>query len=107
VAIDANLEHGDARRSCARKLRYPVDAFAVVILGGLVAVGLWAWLAGRRGPGHGPDPLGLRSAREIIEDREALEAEDLAQLLEASNARRRAHGLPERTLEQAEREFRG
>ena len=80
-----------------------MDALAILIVGGLVAIGLWAWLAGRRGPGRrGADPLGLRSAREIVEDREALEAEDLAQLLEAHNARRRRRGEPERSVEDVE-----
>ena len=80
-----------------------VSALAILIVGGLVAIGLWVWLAGRREPGgRGSDPLGLRSAREIVEDREALEAEDLAQMLEAHNARRRRRGERERTVEDIE-----
>ena len=47
-------------------------------------------------------PLGMRSADEILEQREALDAEDLSQLLEACNARRRRRGQPERTLEEVE-----
>jgi hypothetical protein len=132
-----------------------VDPFALVIIGGLIAVGLWMWLIGRHNPGTGLEPFGLRSAREITETREALEAEDLEQmlaahnerrrrrgerevtaadienrvaadvadqqrrrtelladrelddLLAATNARRRARGLPERTREEARREFGG
>lgn len=74
-----------------------MDPFAIVILGGLVAVGLWMWLIGRQNPGSGMDALGLRSAREITETREALEAEDLEQMLEAHNARRRRRGEPDLT----------
>ncbi len=80
-----------------------MSALAILIVGGLLASGLWVWLAGRGEPGaRRADPLGLRSAREIVEDREALEAEDLAQMLEAHNARRRRRGEPERTVEDIE-----
>ncbi|HEY1508901.1 MAG TPA: hypothetical protein VGF93_07875 [Solirubrobacteraceae bacterium] len=72
-----------------------MDAFAVVILGGLIAIGLWMWLLGKYYPGSGLEQLGLRSAREITETREALEAEDLEQMIAARNARRRARGEPE------------
>jgi hypothetical protein len=41
--------------------------------------------------------VGLRSAREITESRETLEAEDLEQMLGAHNARRRARGEAEVT----------
>ena len=41
------------------------------------------------------EQLGLRSARQISEEREELEAEDLAQMLEAHNERRRRRGEPE------------
>jgi hypothetical protein len=75
-----------------------VDPFAIVLLGGLVALILWVWLLGKFYPGSGLEQLGLKSAREITETREALDAEDLEQLLAASNARRRARGEPERTV---------
>lgn len=78
-----------------------MGALAILILGVALATGLWVWLAGRPAS-HGTDVLGLRPARQIVEEREALEAEDLAQLLEASNARRRRRGKPERTLEEVE-----
>ena len=85
-----------------------MDALAILLVGGLIAIGLWSWLARshsgraprpRRPPG---DPLGLRSPREIIEDREALEAEDLEQMLEAHNALRRRRGERERSVEDIE-----
>jgi hypothetical protein len=75
-----------------------VDPFAIVLLGGLVAVILWVWLLGKYYPGSGLEQLGLRSAREISESREALEAEDLDQMLRAHNARRRARGEAEMSV---------
>jgi hypothetical protein len=79
-----------------------VDPFALVLLAGFAALLLWVWLLGRFYPGSGMEQLGLRSAREISETREQLEAEDLEQMLAASNARRRARGEPERTVAQLE-----
>jgi hypothetical protein len=75
-----------------------VDPFALVLLGGLVALILWIWLLGKYYPGSGLEQLGLRSAREIVETREALDAEDLDQMLAAHNARRRARGEDELTV---------
>lgn len=82
-----------------------MDPFAIVLLVGLGGLALWAWRSDRSPRGHRTDPLGLRSARQITEQREALEEEDLEQLLEATNARRRGRGLPERTRGDVEREF--
>ena len=84
-----------------------VDGFLILIVGGVVAFGLWTWLAHHGAPravGRYPDNglPGLRSAREIVENRAALEAEDLAQMLEAHNVRRRRRGEPERTVEDIE-----
>ena len=81
-----------------------MDPFALVILGALVALVIWILLLGRYYPGNGMEQLGLRSAREITESREALEAEDLEQMLAAHNARRRARGRPEVTSEELERQ---
>ena len=75
-----------------------MDPFALVLLGGLVALILWIWLLGKHYPGSGLEQLGLRTAREITESREALEAEDLDQMLAAHNARRRARGERELTV---------
>lgn len=72
-----------------------MDAFAFVLLGGLAALVLWACVLARRSPGTGIEQLGLRTARQITEDREALEAEDLSQMLAAHNERRRRRGEPE------------
>jgi hypothetical protein len=75
-----------------------VDPFAIVLLGAIAALILCVWLLGRYAPGSGLEQLGQRSAREITEDREALEAEDLSQMLAAHNERRRRRGKPEVTL---------
>jgi hypothetical protein len=72
-----------------------VDPFAVVILSGIALVVVSVWLVGRFYPGSGLEQIGMRTAREIAETREALEAEDLEQMLAAHNARRRARGEPE------------
>jgi hypothetical protein len=72
-----------------------VDPFAVVVVGGLVAVGLVLWLLGSYYPGSGLEQVGLRSARELAERREALEAEDLERMVAAHNERRRARGEAE------------
>ena len=74
-----------------------MDPFAAVILSGIVIVVVAVWLLGRYYPGSGLEQVGLRSAREISETREALEAEDLDQMLAAHNARRRARGEAEIT----------
>jgi hypothetical protein len=76
-----------------------VDALVLVLLGGAIAVAAAVWLLGRYYPGSGAEQLGLRSSREISETREALEAEDLDQMLAAHNARRRARGEQELTIE--------
>ncbi|MGH2868963.1 MAG: hypothetical protein ACRDNK_15565 [Solirubrobacteraceae bacterium] len=75
-----------------------MDAFAIVILGAIVALVLWVWMLGRYFPGSGLEQLGLRSANQIVEDRESLEAEDLSQMLAAHNERRRRRGKPEVTV---------
>jgi hypothetical protein len=75
-----------------------VDPFAVVILSGIAALVLSVYLLGKFYPGSGMEQLGLRSAREISETRESLEAEDLDQMLAAHNARRRARGEAEVSL---------
>ena len=75
-----------------------MDPFAGVLLGALAALILSLWLLGKYYPGSGLEQVGLKSAREITETREALEAEDLDQMLIAHNARRRARGEAEVTV---------
>jgi hypothetical protein len=79
-----------------------VDPFALAMLGLLVGLILLIVLAGKLAPGSGLQELGLKSSREILERREALDAEDVHQLLAARNARRRARGEREVTLEEME-----
>lgn len=81
-----------------------MDPFTLVVVGGLVALVLVFWLLGRYYPGSGLEQLGLSSARELAERREALEAEDLDQMLSAHNARKRARGEPVLTAEEVEAE---
>ena len=82
-----------------------MDPFTLVVVGGLAALVLVFWLLGRYYPGSGLEQVGLRSARELAERREALEAEDLDQMLRAHNARKRARGEPEVTAEEVEAEL--
>jgi hypothetical protein len=72
-----------------------VDPFAVIIFVGIAVLVISVWLVGRYYPGNGLEQIGMRTAREITETREALEAEDLDQMLAAHNARRRARGEAE------------
>jgi hypothetical protein len=81
-----------------------VDPFTLVVFGGLAALVLVLWLLGRYYPGSGLEQVGLRSARELAERREALDAEDLDQMLSAHNARKRARGEAEVTAEEIEAE---
>ena len=73
------------------------------MLGLLVGVVLWLILVGKLSSRSSLDrAIGWKSAREVIEQREALDAEDVSQMIAARNARRRARGEPEVTLEQME-----
>jgi hypothetical protein len=81
----------------------PVDSFAIALFGILAVIVVWVWMLGRANENRGMEQLGLRSARRITEDREALEAEDLAQMLEAHNARRRRRGEADVTVADLER----
>lgn len=79
-----------------------MDPFAAIILAGIAVIVVAMWLLGRFYPGSGLEQVGLRSAREIIETREELEAEDVRQMLDAHNVRRRARGLRPVTEEEME-----
>jgi hypothetical protein len=79
-----------------------VDPFIAVVVAGLAALVLVFWLLGRYYPGSGLEQLGLKSARELAERREALEAEDLDQMVAAHNARKRDRGEPEVTADELE-----
>lgn len=79
-----------------------VDPFTAIVIGAVVVVVVSMYLIGRYYPGSGLEQVGLRSAREIIETREALEAEDLDQMLRAHNARLKARGEREVSAEEME-----
>ncbi len=81
-----------------------MDPLALIWVGIILALIVAFWLVGRYYPGSGLDQIGQRSAREIVEQREALEADDLEQMLGAYNARRRARG--ERELTSSDLELR-
>lgn len=72
-----------------------MDPFALVLIAALLALVIWVLLLGRYAPGSGLEQLGLKTGSEISERRASLEAEDLAQMLEARNRRRRARGEAE------------
>jgi hypothetical protein len=74
-----------------------VDPLALIWIGVVAVIVVSLWLVGRFYPGSGLNEIGMRSAREITEQREQLEAEDLDQMLAAHNARRRARGQAEVT----------
>lgn len=76
-----------------------MDLFAAIMFGlvaaivvALVALGLWY-------PGSGAAQVGWRTPREHSERESARDAEDLEQMLEAANARRRARGEQELTVD--------
>src|ERR671917_1147404 len=74
----------------------PVDEFSLFVLFGfLVAVGVFLAL-GRWYPGSGAEQVDWRPTRSPEVEAE-LELDDVDQMLEAQNARRRASGRPERT----------
>ena len=80
-----------------------MDPFAIVLLIGVGGLVGWVWLIGRANQGQSLERLGLRTARQITETREALEAEDLSQMLAAHNERRRRRGERDLTVGDLER----
>jgi hypothetical protein len=82
----------------------PIDEFALfVTLGFIVAIGLLLAL-GRWYPGSGADQVDWRPTRSPELEAE-LELDDVDQMLEAQNARRRASGRPERTEEDVRKQL--
>jgi hypothetical protein len=73
-----------------------MDPFAVIILGGIAALVIFCLLLGRFYPGSGADVLDWRPTSSF-EQRVAAEVDDLDQMLEATNARRRRRGEAELT----------
>jgi hypothetical protein len=73
-----------------------MDGFALVILGGGVAVVLVFLAIGKWYPGTGAEQLDWKPTRSVETEVE-LELDDIDQMLEAQNERRRRRGEAERT----------
>jgi hypothetical protein len=77
-----------------------MDPFFVVIGGSVAILFAVMVLLGTRYPGSGSEQLGWRTPQEIAELEAQRDSDDLEQMLEAANARRRARGEPELTIRQ-------
>ncbi len=79
-----------------------LDPFAVIILGGTGLLIVALLLIGAYHPRSGADVLKWRPTRSPEVEAQN-EVDDLDQMIEAANERRRAHGKPERTLADVQR----
>jgi hypothetical protein len=73
-----------------------MDGFALVIFGGLAALVLLLLALGKWYPGSGAEQLDWKPTRSVETEVE-LELDDIDQMLEAQNERRRRRGEAERT----------
>jgi hypothetical protein len=71
-----------------------VDEFSTFVLGGLLVLGGIFYALGRWYPGSGAEQVDWRPTRSY-EDEVRLELQDVDQMIEAQNERRRASGRPE------------
>ena len=71
-----------------------MDGFSLLVLGGILALVGVFWYIGTRSPISGAEVLDWRPTRSY-EDEVRLEMEDIEQMLEAQNERRRRSGRPE------------
>ena len=71
-----------------------MDGFGLLVLGGIFALLGVFWYIGTRSPVSGAEVLDWRPTRSY-EDEIRLEMEDIDQMLEAQNERRRRSGRPE------------
>lgn len=77
-----------------------MDPFLAIVLGSIaLALGAFVVIGVRNTPGTGAEQLGWKTTHEHDRTQSVREAEDLEQLLEAANARRRARGEAELTVE--------
>lgn len=77
-----------------------MDAFLAIVLGSIaLALAAFIVIGILNTPGTGSEQLGWRTSHEHDRTQAVREAEDLEQLLEAANARRRARGEPELTID--------
>ena len=77
-----------------------MDPFVVVILGGVAVIVIFVLLLGRFYPGSGADVLDWKPNHAAIETQIENELDDINQMLEAANERRRRRGKPELTEHQ-------
>lgn len=75
-----------------------MDEFGLFVLGSLIAVFLVFYAIGKWYPGSGAEQVDWRPTRSPEVEAE-LEMEDMQQMLDAQNARRRRSGRPEITEE--------
>jgi hypothetical protein len=78
-----------------------VDPFAIIMLGGTAVLIIALMLIGAYHPRSGADVLKWKPTRSPEVEAQN-EIDDLDQMVEAANERRRARGKPERTLEDVE-----
>jgi hypothetical protein len=77
-----------------------VDPFVVVIFGGVAVIVIFVLLLGRFYPGSGADVLDWKPNNAALETQIENELDDIDQMLEAANERRRRRGKPELTERQ-------
>jgi hypothetical protein len=77
-----------------------VDPFVVIIFGGVAIIVLFVLLLGRFYPGSGADVLDWKPNHAALETQIENELDDIDQMLEAANERRRKRGKPELTERQ-------
>ena len=77
-----------------------MDPFVVVILGGVAVIVIFVLLLGRFYPGSGADVLDWKPNHAALETQIENELDDIDQMLEAANERRRRRGKPELTERQ-------
>ena len=80
-----------------------MDGFSLLVLGGLLALVGVFWYIGTRSPVSGAEVLDWRPTRSM-EDEVQLEMDDIDQMLEAQNERRRRSGRPELTEDEMRHE---
>jgi len=77
-----------------------VDSFVAIVLGSIaLALAAFVVIGILNTPGSGSEQLGWKTTHEHDRTQAVREAEDLEQMLEAANARRRARGEQELTVD--------
>jgi len=87
---------GELRRAYTRAM----DPFLAIVLGSVgLALAAFIVIGILNSPGGGSEQLGWKTSHEHDRTQAVREAEDLEQMLEAANVRRRARGEPELTVD--------